>query len=90
MKTGYYFRGATEHFIFATKGNLRLKDRVVEPTLFLSERLPHSVKPEWFYELVDRCSFDDKLELFSRRERNGWFGWGNEFENSIDLSEYYI
>lgn len=30
MKTGYYFRGATEHFIFATKGNLRLKDKAVD------------------------------------------------------------
>ena len=89
MKTGYYFRGATEHFIFATKGNLRLKDKAVEPTLFLSERLPHSVKPEWFYDLVDRCSFADKLELFSRRERNGWDCWGNQAKNSIDISEYY-
>jgi len=89
MKTGYYFRGATEHFIFATKGNLRLKDKAVEPTLFLSERLPHSVKPEWFYDLVDKCSFADKLELFSRREQNGWDCWGNQAKNSIDLSEYY-
>ena len=89
MKTGYYFRGATEHFIFATKGNLRLKDKAVEPTLFLSERLPHSVKPEWFYELVDRCSFADKLEMFARRERNGWDCFGNQVENSINLGPYY-
>lgn len=85
MKTGYYFRGATEHFIFATKGNLRLKNKAVEPTLFLSERLPHSVKPEWFYELVNRCSYDCKLELFARRERQGWDVWGNEVESSVAL-----
>jgi len=89
MKTGYYFRGATEHFIFATKGNLRLKGMAVKPTLFLSHRLPHSVKPEWFYDLVDECSFDNKLELFARRELDGWDCFGNQVEDSIDLSEYY-
>tara|TARA_R110001592_G_C12843163_1_gene721088 strand:+ start:130 stop:738 length:609 start_codon:yes stop_codon:yes gene_type:complete len=89
MKTGYYFRGATEHFIFATKGNLRLKDMAVKPTLFLSHRLPHSVKPQWFYDLVDECSFNNKLELFARRERVEWDCFGNQVENSIDLSGYY-
>lgn len=85
MKTGYYFRGATEHFIFATKGNLRLKSKECEPTLFLSERLPHSVKPEWFYKLVERCSNGEYLELFARQKREGWDSWGNEVENDINL-----
>ena len=88
MKTGYYFRGATEHFIFATKGNLRLKDKAVEPTLFLSERLPHSVKPEWFYELVNRCSFDNKIELFARKEREGYDCFGNQVSNPVNLEQY--
>lgn len=85
MKTGYYFRGATEHFIFATKGNLRLKNRTVEPTLFLSKRLPHSVKPDWFYDLVGRCSFDNKLELFARKKRIGFDVWGNQVECDLVL-----
>lgn len=85
MKTGYYFRGATEHFIFATKGNLRLKTKVCEPTLFLSERLPHSVKPEWFYELVERCSDGNYLELFARRKRNGWDSFGNQIIGGISI-----
>lgn len=85
MKTGYYFRGATEHFIFATKGNMRLNSTVCYPTLFLSERLPHSVKPEWFYELVDNCSPDSKIELFARRKRKGWDSWGNQIDCDIFL-----
>lgn len=85
MKTGYYFRGATEHFIFATKKNLRLKGKDCEPTLFLSERLPHSVKPEWFYELVERSSYGNFLELFARKKRVGWDAFGNEVENSINF-----
>lgn len=86
MKTGYYFRGATEHFVFATRNNLRLKDKAVEPTLFLSERLPHSVKPEWFYELVERVSYPNYLELFARRERSGWDYWGNEVNSTVNLN----
>lgn len=85
MKTGYYFRGSTEHFIFAVKGSLKLKTKICYPTLFLSERLPHSVKPEWFYELVNECSFDSKLELFARKERLGWDVFGNQVRNSIIL-----
>lgn len=38
---------------------------------------PHSVKPECFYELVNRCSFDNKLELFARKEREGYDCFGN-------------
>lgn len=83
MKTGYYFRGATEHFIFATKGNLRLKNKVCRPTLYLSPRLPHSVKPDWFYELVQNCSEGNFLELFARKDRKGWDQFGNQAKNSI-------
>jgi N6-adenosine-specific RNA methylase IME4 len=87
MKTGYYFRGATEHFIFATKGNLRLKTKEAFPTLFLSERLPHSVKPEWFYELVEHVSYDRRLELFARNNRDGWDAFGNQVANSININD---
>ena len=54
----------------------------------LSERLPHSVKPEWFYELVNRCSFDNKLELFARKEREGYDCFGNQVTNSVNLELY--
>jgi len=78
MKTGYYFRGATEHCLFAVRGSLRLQGIQVRPTLFLSRRLPHSVKPEWFYALCEECSPGPRLELFARRKREGWTCWGDE------------
>ena len=30
-----------------------------------------------------------KIELFAREKHDGWDVWGNEVENSIDISEYY-
>jgi len=81
MKTGYYFRGATEHCLFATRGNLRLTGGPF-PTLYLSRRLPHSVKPEWFYALCEECSPGPYLELFARRPRLNWTVWGNEVETN--------
>lgn len=77
MKTGYYYRGATEHCLFAVKGSLKLAGEA-SPTLRLSPRLPHSVKPEWFYHMVENQSPAPRLEMFARKSRDGWDSWGNE------------
>lgn len=92
MRAGYYFRGATEHILFAVKGSLRLQGEPT-PTLFLSPRLRHSQKPSWFYELVAAQSPAPYLELFARpitplfQKQEGWYTWGNEMPNDIELSE---
>lgn len=80
MKMGYYFRGATEHILFAVKGSLRLRAERALPTAYLWPRLPHSVKPESFYSIVEEASPPPYLELFARRRRLGWDSWGNEIE----------
>lgn len=85
MKTGYYFRGATEHCLFAVRGSLPLQVKHGKPTLYLSRRLPHSVKPEWFYALCEECSPGPRLELFARRKRHGWASWGNEVANDVEM-----
>ena len=77
MKTGYYYRGATEHILFAVRGVLRLVGEAC-PTLHLSHRLPHSVKPEWFYAMVEAHSPGPYLELFARKTRLGWSTWGDQ------------
>ena len=77
MKTGYYFRGATEHFLFCVRGSLPLNNHSL-PTAYLWHRLPHSVKPEAFYDLVEEASPGPHLEMFARRQRLGWDTWGNE------------
>lgn len=78
MKMGYWYRSATEHCLFAVRGKLRLLDKVCFPTFFLHGRLPHSVKPESFFAMVEAASPAPRLEMFARRRRAGWYAWGNE------------
>lgn len=85
MKTGYYFRGATEHALFCVRGSLALATTDALPTLWLWPRLPHSVKPDAFYDLVEKCSPGPYLEMFSRRARLGWETWGNEALGGMEL-----
>lgn len=83
MKAGYYYRGATEHVLFCVRGKLRLAGPCA-PTLFLSPRLAHSVKPEWFYSLVEEQSPASRLEMFARKARLGWDSWGNQISTSTN------
>ena len=81
MKTGYYFRGATEHALFAVRGSLPLQTNEGVPTAFLAPRIgAHSVKPDAFGDLVERCSPGPYVELFCRRPRLGWDSWGHGYE----------
>lgn len=86
MKTGYYFRGATEHCLFAVRGSLKLQTDVALPTAYLWPRLPHSVKPDAFYDLVEQASPAPRLEMFARRQRLGWDTWGNEALDHVGRS----
>lgn len=78
MKTGHYFRGATEHWIFGVRGSLPMATNRALPTLWLWPRLPHSVKPDAFYDLVEEASPGPYLEMFARRARFGWDYWGDQ------------
>lgn len=77
-RAGYYYRGATEHCLFGVKGSQKLLTDEALPTAFLWHRKPHSVKPDPFYDLVERVSPGPYLELFARRNRLNWETWGDE------------
>ena len=85
MKTGYYFRGATEHVVFAVRGSLKLRTDDALPTAYLWPRLPHSVKPDAFYDLVEQASPGPYLELFARRARFGWDYWGDQSLGTAEM-----
>jgi N6-adenosine-specific RNA methylase IME4 len=40
----------------------------------------HSTKPEIFYKLVENMSPSPRIDLFARKQRNGWDAWGDEIE----------
>jgi N6-adenosine-specific RNA methylase IME4 len=86
MKTGHYFRGATEHVLFCVRGRLPFPTDKPTPTLWLWPRLGHSVKPDAFYDLVESLSPGPYLELFSRRSRFGWDFWGDESLGTAELA----
>jgi len=84
MRTGYYFRGATEHCLFCVRGSQRLTG--TWPTLFLWPRIgTHSQKPEAFIDMVEQASPGPYLELFSRRHRFNWDVFGLDSANTVDL-----
>jgi N6-adenosine-specific RNA methylase IME4 len=85
MKTGYWFRGATEHVVFGVRGKQRLLTAAAFPTAYLWPRLGHSVKPDAFYDLVEAVSPAPRLELFARRQRLGWDTWGNEALEHVSM-----
>lgn len=83
MKTGYYFRGATEHALFCVRGSLPLQTSEGLPTGYLWPRIgEHSRKPEAFGDLVEKASPGPYLELFCRRPRLGWDSWGYGYERA--------
>ena len=84
---GQYFRGITEHCLFAVKGNLPYKiidgKRVQGKTGFYEAKREHSRKPETMRKMIEQVSYAPRIELFAREKFNGWDCWGNEivFEN---------
>lgn len=88
---GGNYRITTEFLLFATKGSLKAKDRHTG-TWFNCKREydergkpQHSRKPVAFMELIEKVSPGPYLELFARRQREGWDVFGNEVENSITI-----
>jgi N6-adenosine-specific RNA methylase IME4 len=83
MKTGYYFRGATEHALFCVRGSLPLTTKEGLPTAYLWPRIgAHSEKPDAFGDLVEQASPGPYVELFCRRPRFGWDSWGKGYEGA--------
>lgn len=75
---GYYFRGDTEHVVFAVRGKAPIPADRRARNWFAAPKTGHSIKPDLFYELVERVSPGPYLELFARRRRYGWDVWGDE------------
>jgi N6-adenosine-specific RNA methylase IME4 len=77
---GFYFRNVTELCLFGIRGK---KARTLAPgrrqvNLLGTRKREHSRKPDEFYDIVESCSPEARLELFARGAREGWTGWGNQ------------
>lgn len=80
---GQYYRGLTEHCIFASTVK-RLPYKVAEGkrcqgvTGFYEAKTIHSRKPRKMREMIERVSYEPRIELFAREYVDGWDCWGNE------------
>lgn len=78
--TGYWARNQHEPLIVATRGRFPCPRPALFPTSIIpGERREHSRKPEWVQDVVDaRMPDARRIELFARRQREGWTCWGND------------
>ncbi|HEX5995994.1 MAG TPA: MT-A70 family methyltransferase [Jiangellales bacterium] len=78
--TPYSWMYDTEHVLFGHRGGLKL-NRMGLRLSFEAPVQGHSVKPDVFYERVTEASPGPRVEMFARRERDGFVAWGNEVTN---------
>lgn len=45
----------------------------------------HSVKPDYFYSMVETMSSGPYADIFSRKKRDGWELWGDEVESTFTM-----
>lgn len=82
IPAAFTVRYGHEYLLYMYKGKLRpvaTEERGKIHTVFTEQVKRHSQKPEVSYEIIERLYPDcRKLELYARRERDGWDSWGNE------------
>ena len=80
---GQYYRGLTEHCLFATTKN-KLPYKVIDGkrcqgvTGFYEPKTTHSTKPDKMRSMIETVSYEPRLEMFARQTFDGWDSWGNE------------
>ena len=71
----------TEHILFGYRGKVKFSKASLGKmkTCFTESATAHSVKPDSFYQLINKYFDGDKLDVFARQVREGFDGWGNEY-----------
>lgn len=81
--SGFWVRGRHELLCICSKGSFVPDQAGKEPigSVFEAPVGEHSEKPDVVYNIIEKMYPEGKhLELFARKERNGWTSWGNEIE----------
>lgn len=71
----------SEYVIFAYKGKVKFNKNCLGKmkTIFESKRTVHSEKPDLFFEMINKYFEGNKIEIFARKKRIGFDGWGDEY-----------
>ena len=85
---GYWTRANAEVCLLATKGKPKRINKGVYQAILAPQR-KHSQKPDEVRNRIVQLMGDlPRIELFARRNAEGWDAWGNEVENSVQLKEF--
>ena len=83
MGIGNYWRNSHEILLTAIRGDAkRFNDHSIMSWLEC-DRGAHSAKPEQVRSFIERASTGPYLELFARRQADGWASWGNQIERNL-------
>lgn len=79
---GFTFRNQVEPCLMGVRGKVE-PFRSSNRNVIYAKSQKHSQKPDEFFNLIDpeltKHNITPKIELFSRKERPGWDGWGFEY-----------
>ncbi|WP_279203768.1 MT-A70 family methyltransferase [Obesumbacterium proteus] len=86
MNPGNYSRGNQESCLIAVRGKgLERSDAAIKQVIY-SPLGEHSAKPgEARYRLEKLYGDVKRIELFARKQVDGWDSWGNECSQSVEL-----
>lgn len=80
----------TEFLILSRRGKMPKCKRIDSTWWQIKREAKHSKKPDFFQDMIEKVTQGPRLEMFARRQRDGWDVFGNEVENSIDINFYGV
>jgi N6-adenosine-specific RNA methylase IME4 len=79
---GYWTRGNPEQCLLATRGSPKRQSKGV-PKLLVSNKGPHSAKPDEVRKRITKLVPGPYLELFARTDAEGWDSVGYDVKQNI-------
>ena len=76
----------TEHILFGYKGKIKFNKQSLGKmkTCFEGKKGIHSEKPQELYDTIAKHFPPPRLNVFARKKRTGFDGWGNEYTEETD------
>ena len=83
----WFFRGATEHVLFGTKGGKGIPSAMRKPNVILAPTGEHSEKPGAFYDLLRSIYGPNErmVDMYARKTHERFSAWGNEAPDPFQL-----